>query len=130
MFRMAYDNAGGRTMGNAMQVPVTAGEEYHIGEALVITAGKATKCGATTKPTHMCVRDQAADSDESVLVYPISSTMVFETKFTADPSALNVGDKVTVAENGLGITATTDGGVCEIVDIREAVINGHALVRF
>ena len=130
MFRLAYDNAGGRTMGNAMQVPVTAGEEYCIGEALVINSGKATKCGATAKPTHMCVRDQAADREENVLVYPISSTMVFETRFTEVPTSVNVGDKVTVANDGLGITATTDGGVCEIVDILDMTVSGRALVKF
>lgn len=130
MFRLVYDNAGGRTMGNAMKVPVTAGENYAIGEALVITGGKATKCGAAIKPTHMCIRDQKADSEEDILIYPISSTMVFETVMTADPAALTVGSKVTLSGDGLGITATTTSGVCEIVDFRDKVSGGFALVKF
>lgn len=130
MFRLVYDNAGGRTMGNAINIPVTSGERYQMGEALVITGGKATKGGASVKPTHMCARDQAPDSAEYVLVYPISGTMVFETTFAADPAALSVGAKVTLSTDGLGITATTTNGVCEIVDVREKVTGGHVLVKF
>ena len=130
MFRFVYGNAGGRTMGNAMKVAVSAGEDYAIGEALVVTGGKATKCGATAKPTHMCVCDQKADSAEDILIYPISSTMVFETIVTADPADLSVGSKVTLASDALGVTATTASGVCEIVDLRENVAGGHVLVKF
>lgn len=131
MFRIMYDNAGGRSIGNPMRVPVTAGEAYSMGEALVITGGKATKCGATVKPTHMCSQDQAADAKETVLVYPISGTMVFETSVTAAPTALTVGSKVTLAADGLGVTATTTNGVCEIVDLRDAKAIGDKItVKF
>ena len=131
MFRIMFDNAGGRAIGNPMRVSVTAGEAYAMGEALVITGGKATKCGATTKPTHICSQDQAADAKESVLVYPISSTMVFETAVNAAPTALAVGSKVTLASDGLSVTATTASGVCEIVDLRGAKAAGdHVTVKF
>lgn len=131
MFRIMYDNAGGRSIGNPMRVPVTAGEAYSMGEALVITGGKVTKCGATAKPTHMCSQDQAADAKETVLVYPISGTMVFETSVTAAPTALAVGAKVTLAADGLGVTATTTNGVCEIVDLRDAKAVGDKItVKF
>lgn len=131
MFRIMYDNAGGRAIGNPMRVPVTAGESYSMGEALVITGGKATKCGAAVKPTHMCSQDQAADAKESVLVYPISGTMVFETSVTAAPTGLAVGSKVTLAADGLGVTATTTNGVCEIVDLRGAKAIGDKItVKF
>ena len=131
MFRIMFDNAGGRAIGNPMRVPVTAGEGYSMGEALVITGGKAKKCGATAKPTHICTQDQAADAKETVLVYPISGTMVFDTVVTAAPADLAVGSKVTLAADGLGVTATTASGVCEIVDLRGAKAAGdHITVKF
>ena len=130
MFRLLFDNAGGRTMGNAMRVPAKSGESYQIGEALVITDGKATKCSATVKPTHMCVKDQAANESETVLVYPISSTMVFETTLTAAPDNLAVGSKVTLSADALGVTATTASGVCEIVNMRGAGVGNLISVKF
>ena len=131
MFRLMYDNAGGRSIGNPIRVPVTAGEAYMMGEALVITGGKVTKCGAAVKPTHMCSQDQAADAKETVLVYPISSTMVFETGLSVPPASLTVGAKVTLAADALGVTATTQNGVCEIVDLRGAkAIGDKVTVKF
>ena len=130
MFRLLYDNAGGRSIGNAICVAVTPGENYSIGEALTITAGKATKCTATTKPTHMCVRDQKADAEPTVLVYPISGTMVFETHITAAPTGLATGSKVTLSADALGVTATTTSGVCEIVDVRNAAAGDLVTVKF
>ena len=129
MFRLLYDISGTpRAIGNAMKVPVTAGEAYAMGEALVITNGAATKCGATTAPTHICCRDQAADEKEHILIYPITGTMHFETVVTAAPTALKVGNKVTLAADGLGVTATTTSGVCTIVNLNGATAAGDKIV--
>lgn len=129
MFKLLYDITGSpRAIGNAMNVPVTSGEGYVMGEALVIKNGAATKCGATEKPTHMCCRDQAAGAKENILVYPITGTMHFGVKVTAAASSLKVGDKVTIAADGLGVTATTTSGVCEIVNTNGAVSAGDEIV--
>lgn len=129
MFRLLYDITGSpRAIGNAMKVPVTKAEAYTMGEALVITSGAATKCGATATPTHMCCRDQAADAAEYILVYPITGTMRFCVQVTAAPTALSVGSKVTLAADGLGVTATTTSGVCEIVDLNGAKAAGDEIV--
>lgn len=129
MFRMLYDISGTpRAIGNAMKVPVTTGEAYSMGEALVITKGAATKCGATAKPTHMCCRDQAAGAAETILIYPITGTMHFGVKVTAAPTSLAVGSKVTLAADGLGVTATTTDGVCEVVNLNGAKAAGDEIV--
>ena len=39
---------------NFEQVPATAGESYAVGEALVLSGGAATKCGATATPEFIC----------------------------------------------------------------------------
>lgn len=129
MFKFLYDITGSpRAIGNAMHVPVTAGETYKMGEALVITNGAATKCGATAKPTHMCCRDQEADAKETITVYPITGTMHFGVPVTAAPTALAIGAKVTLATDGLGVTATTASGVCEIVNLNGAKAAGDEIV--
>lgn len=129
MFRLLFDVTGSpRAIGNAMKVPVTAGEAYALGEALVITGGKATKCGAAVKPTHMCCRDQKADEKDHILVYPITGTMHFGVPVTAAPTALTVGAKVTLGADALGVTATTTNGVCEIVNLNGAKASGDEIV--
>lgn len=131
MFRLMYDNAGGRSMGNPLFIPVTVGEDYFMGEALVISGGKATKCGATAKPTHICARDQAAGISDTVLIYPISATMIFEAEVTASPTKLVPGSKVTLSSDACGITATTTDGICEIVSLCGAKEVGDKLtVKF
>ena len=127
MIRLMYDSAGGRAIGSAIDLPATAGEAYKVGEALVITAGKATKCGAAVKPTHICSQNLKADESDHVVAYPISGTMVFETVLTAAPTSLATGSKVTLAADGLGVTATTSNGVAEIVDLRGASKAGELI---
>lgn len=132
MFRFLYDVSGSpRAIGNAMRVPVTAGEAFSIGEALVIKDGAATKCDAAETPTHMCCHDQAADAKDDILVYPITGTIHFETPVTAAPTALKAGNKVTLSADGLGVTATTTDGVCTIVDLNGAKAAGDLItVKF
>jgi hypothetical protein len=54
--------------------------------------------------------------------------MVFKTVVTAAPTALAAGSKVTLATDGLGVTATTTDGVCEIVDLQGAKVAGDEVV--
>lgn len=127
MIRLMYDSAGGRAIGSAIDIPANAGEAYKVGEALVISGGKATKCGAAVKPTHICSQNLKADESDHVIAYPISGTMVFETVLTAAPASLATGSKVTLAADGLGVTATTSNGVAEIVDLRGATKVGDLI---
>lgn len=122
-----YDSAGGRAIGSAIDIPATAGEAYKIGEALVITGGKATKCGAAAKPTHICSQNLKAGESDHVVAYPISGTMVFEAEITAAPTSLAAGSKVTLSADGLAVTATTQSGVAEIVDLRGATKAGDRI---
>ena len=45
---------------------------------------------------------------------PITQDLVFETVFSADGSAVNPGSSVTIASDGLRVTATTTSGVAFI----------------
>lgn len=129
MFRLLYDISGTpRAIGSAMTVPVTAGEKYAMGEALVIENGKATKCDADKTPTHICCRDQEANAADHITIYPITGTMHFGVKLTAAPTGLTIGAKVTLAGDGLGVTATTASGVCEIVNLNGANAAGDEII--
>lgn len=95
-------------------LPVTASEVYEVGEALVMTGGKATKCGATAKPTHICM---GVSDGETVPAIPVLATTRFEVEYTAKPTA---GTVVTLHTDGLQVTATTSSGVFAVEFVDEA----------
>lgn len=96
-----------------------------IGEALVLNAGKLTKCGATTKPTHIAMGDSIDGKVAACLVNP---NMVFEVPVTEAPTSLVVGNKVTLSTDGLGVTATTTSGVVTIESLNGATKANDTIV--
>lgn len=110
----------------------TLNEDYAVGEALVLSsAGRATKCGATAAPTHICAGELAAGAaDRDLPVYRVQSTQVFDTILQADGSDLVIGSKVTLHTDGLQVTATTTSGVAEIVSMDGTGEGDHVAVRF
>ena len=106
---------------------VTAGEEIVLGEALVLSGGKLTKCAATAKPTYIA----AGPSQDGVApVIKTQGYMVFETELAADGVALSNGSTVTLHTDGLCVTATTEGGVAAIVAMDGTAIGDTVKVRF
>ncbi len=90
-------------------LPVTEGEIYTVGEALMMQE-KATKCGEAEKPTHICM---GAGDGEKVPAMPVLDTTRFEVPYTALPT---VGAKVMLALDGLQVTAA-EGGAFTIVSV-------------
>ena len=88
-------------------VPGNPDESFADGEALSISGGYLTK--ATTSPEFICVGDHVGDGVATIPVMRINETIEFATEFTADAADIKIGDKVGVSEDGLGVTATTDG---------------------
>lgn len=101
------------------------------GMALTVSSGKLAVASGTTAPTYisMTERESAVASGEEIPVIRISPDMVFATKLSVAGTSLNVGDKVTISSDGLGVTATTTSGVAEIVAIHDAAVGGEVLVR-
>ena len=93
-------------------LPATDGEEYKLGEALTYE-DKVTKCGATVKPTHICM---GPGDGVVVPVMPVLATTRFEVPYDAVPA---VGAEVTIGAEGLTVTATT-GGKFTVTDVNEA----------
>lgn len=125
-----YRNQNGENFEKHTSLPTTASEVYKCGEALVISNGAVTKCGATVKPTHIAGCDYAAPAtgQQPIPCVIIQSSYELITTVNADPSALKIGDKVTLHTDGLQVTATTASGVAEIVNKLSAKASGDQLV--
>lgn len=106
---------------------VTSGEEIVLGEALVLSAGKLTKCGATAKPTFIAV---GPSKDGAAPVIRVQDYMAFETELSAAGTDLAAGSKVTLGTDGLTVTATTTSGVATIVGMSGTAIGDTVKVRF
>lgn len=89
---------------------ITADEEVVLGEALVLADGKLTK--ATTVVEFIALADGV---NKTIPVIRVMEEDEFQTEFNADASAVNVGDKVTLADDGLKVTATTADGIFTVV---------------
>ena len=95
---------------------LTDNEGATLGEALVQTSGRLTKCGATATPEFIAVCDRTAEST-SVTPLPVirvTENTKFSTKSMATVAATLVGAKVTLHTDGLLVTGTTSSGVFEI----------------
>lgn len=105
-----------------------AGEAVSIGEALQLTNGKLTKCGATTKPEFISMGEKGAtDEKRSLAACRVTPAMLWEVPVTAIPSALKPGDKVTLNSDGMQVTATTSSGVITVEDVGAAAAAGDKI---
>ena len=107
-------------------------EAIEVGEALTLSAGKLTKCSGATKPTHIAMASKTAtDIDRRMPACRVESNQVYEVPVTEAPGSLVPGTKVTIAADGLQVTATTNSGVATIVDTNGAkAIGDKIIVRF
>lgn len=87
----------------------TDNEAIALGEALVLTSGALTKCGATATPEYIAM--EATADEATINVVRVTEDMVLETTFSADASSVTEGTKVTIASDGLRVTATGSNGV-------------------
>ena len=110
-------------------LPVTAAETYAIGEALVLTSGTLTKCGATAKPQYIA-QSATADSNGKLDVIPVLATTHFRTKSTVTVAATAIGSIVTLHTDGLKCTATTTSGVFTIDKTDGATTNSIVVGHF
>ena len=92
---------------------MTDSEAVTIGEALVQTSGRLTKCGADATPEFIAVNTQAAEATAVTPVPVIRVTEMQEWSNTSNATVADtlVGNKVTLHTDGLVVTATTSSGV-------------------
>lgn len=108
---------------------VTASEAVSTGEALVLSAGKLTKCGATAKPQYIAIGScTAAQSNRNIAVCRVEPNQIYEVPVTAAPTSLVPGCLVTLHTDGLQVTATTTSGVVTVVDTAGAAAAGDKIL--
>lgn len=92
-------------------LPVKADEVYILGEALTLGENGATKCGATTKPSHICM----GPGDGTVVpALPVLATTRFEVPYMVAPA---LGAVVTLNSDALQVTNVTTNGVFTVTAI-------------
>lgn len=104
------------------------GENFSAGEALSLSAGVLTKCGATAKPDYICMGPMKEDG--TVPCSKVAGSIVYDAPLTVAGAALKLGNKVTLSADGMGVTATTAEGVATIVRMDGTAIGDLVGVRF
>ena len=108
---------------------VKASEAVQIGEALVLTSGKLTKCGATAKPEFIAMADCAAGATNRLIpAARVEPNQLYEVPVQAAPTSLVEGSKVTLHTDGLQVTATTTSGVVTVESLNGAAAAGDIIV--
>ena len=99
----------------------TTSEAISIGEVLKLSSGKLTKASGTDVPEFVAL---GSGNGTIIPVKRLYEDEVYQTTLSASGGSLNIGDKVTVASDGLRVTATTSSGVFEITEILSSAEGG------
>ena len=88
-----------------------------VGTALIQSSGNLALATGSNAPTYisMCEKSAACTAGDIIPVIRVNHDMIFETTFSADPTSINIGDKVTLHSDGEQVTATTASGVAGVV---------------
>ena len=129
MFRLLKIENARMNVPEPEYLEVTADEAVEEGEALVLTAGKLTKCGATAVPAYIAMGvKSASDTNRRMPVCRVEKNQVYAVPITAAPASLVPGSKVTLHTDGLQVTATTTSGVVTVVDLNGAAVAGDEII--
>lgn len=109
-------------------LPGADGETFSVGEALSLGAGKLTRCAATAVPEYIAMGPTG--TGDLVPCTRVAADIIYDAPLTAAGDELTLGSKVTLAEDALGVTATTASGVAKIVRMDGTAIGDTVGVRF
>ena len=107
--------------------------EIQVGQALVLTGGVLSPIpSGTTRPEFISLGYVSASAAKrEIPACRVNDEQVYEVPVSAEPDDLKVGDKVTLDDDGLGVTATTASGVATVVNLKgAAAIGDKILVKF
>lgn len=110
-------------------LPCGNGTTYKIGQGLIISSGVAALATGTNKPQYICQENKTGVTGEGVYAARVTEDMTLEAPLSAAGTDLTVGSLVTIATDGMRLTATTTNGVAEIIEFPEGKASG-AKVRF
>ena len=103
-----------------------------LGLALGGSGGVLAVCSGANKPLYLSMteRGAAVTSGTSIPVMRVAPDVVFETVWSESAAERKLGDRVTLASDGLRVTATTTNGVAEIVGMDGTGAGDKVRVRF
>lgn len=102
-----------------------------VGTALVFSSGKLTTATGTSKPEYISMTEIASTTaGEKIAVIRVSDDTVYETELSVSSSSIVLGAKYTIDTTGGKITATTSGGVAEVVAYDGKAAGDKVRVRF
>lgn len=103
-----------------------------VGMAMVLLNGQLGIAIGTTKPTYICVtqRPAAVTAGELIQVTPCTADAVYETEFAVAADSIRLGSKVTIHTDAMSVTATTEGGIAEVVAMDGTAAGSICRVRF
>ena len=112
------------------QMPCSA-IQPDVGMAMVMSGGLLVKATGTTKPTYVSVtrKEAACTAGDLIQVIRVDPGAKFKTTFSADAAAINRGDKVTIGTDAMTVTATTQGGIVEVVQMMGNASGSECIVR-
>jgi hypothetical protein len=119
-----------------MLMPVAPNKHYNIGSLLVIDEyGRMDNPAQTAKPTHICAENAKANEKTEILVFPITSDMIFEAPILGNAQNIKIGTKLGFAYNEYNcaytLTGSTSNGVATVVYNLDYETNGNKIrVRF
>ena len=99
-----------------VELPCAAGTAYKIGQALTVSNDVASLAAGATKPEYICQAEKTGIAGETVQAIAVLPGEIYEAALSEDGASLKVGDKVTIATDGIKVTATTASGVAKIVE--------------
>lgn len=113
------------------ELEATSGVAYSVGDALVLTSGKAAKAGATAKPEFICACNRVANEGKPIVAQLIAPNMEFKTVIGVSglESVPVVGTKLTLS-NANSVTGTTASGVAEVVEASGKAQGDAIIVKF
>lgn len=113
------------------QFPCSAITPKH-GMAMKLASGQLAKASGTDKPEFICVEEHSSNvaAGDMVTVVRVDPQTEYETELSAAGTSLKPGDKVTIATDGLRVTATTTDGSAEIVYLDGTATGSMVRVRF
>lgn len=105
-----------------------------VGMALYLdtSTGYLALCNGTTVPEYISVTncDSALTAGDCIDVVKVDEDVIWETEFSASAASIKIGNKVTIASDGLRVTATTSSGVAEVVYMDGTASGSMCRVRF
>lgn len=115
---MILEKTGTMSYPGIEYLPCGNGTEYKVGQCLKLASGVAAL--ETAAPEYICFGEKTGATGELIPAIRVSKEDTYAAALSAAGTSLKVGDKVTIAADGIRVTATTSGGVAEIVGFATA----------